>query len=256
MHAQEPGITELLANLSVGYVVLAAFILTAIRLTLVASRGPLARSISELVESLLIAGVLVFLIIRPFFLQAFFIPSESMEPTLMGHTAGLSQTGDTYPNTIHDHIFVNKLVYRYSDPQPGDIIVFRAEKKADREHGEQVENVLIKRLIAVGPAKVETKEGKVWVNDKPLNEPVANPDGTCSGPTYCIKEPMRSPPDTPDLFLRDGEPRFLKPGELFVMGDNRNNSNDSRFWGPLPRNRVIGKAVFVFWPLNRIGLIR
>lgn len=254
MHPQEPGVTELLANLSVGHVVLAAFVLTAIRLTLVANRAPLARSISELVESLLIAGVLVFLIIRPFFLQAFFIPSESMEPTLMGHTAGYNPATNTeYPSTIHDHIFVNKLVYRYSEPQPGDIIVFRAEKKADREHGEQLENVLIKRLIAVGPAKVEIKDGKVWVNDRALHEPVANPDGSCPA-RYCIKEEMDPPPDAARYAVR--EPLFLKPGELFVMGDNRNNSNDSRFWGTLKRNRVIGKAVFIFWPLSRMGLIR
>src|ERR1044071_1209551 len=88
MHPQEIGATEWLANLSIGYVVLAAFVLTAIRLILVPNRTAVARSIAELVESLIIAGVLVFMVIRPFFLQAFFIPSESMEPTLLGHDKG------------------------------------------------------------------------------------------------------------------------------------------------------------------------
>src|SRR2546421_7488470 len=73
MHPTEVGATEWLANLSIGYVVMAAFALTALRLILVPNRGPIARSVAELVESLIIAGVLVFLVIRPFFLQAFFI---------------------------------------------------------------------------------------------------------------------------------------------------------------------------------------
>src|ERR1044071_8662836 len=150
MH-QELGATEILANLSIGYIVFAAFILTVVRLALTPSRGAIARSITELVESLIIAGVLVFMIIRPFFLQAFYIPSESMEPTLMGHNVGYGASNTRYDDAIHDHIFVNKLIYRLREPRRGDIIVFRAEKKADRsalgENREPVENVLIKRLM-------------------------------------------------------------------------------------------------------------
>src|ERR1051325_5204807 len=130
---QDQAVTEVLANLSIGYIVMAAFVLTLIRMVLVPSKSPFAKSVAELVESLIIAGVLVFMIIRPFFLQAFFIPSESMEPTLMGHMEGVSSTGTNYPDSVHDHIFVNKLVYRYSDPKPRDIIVFRAPKQADME---------------------------------------------------------------------------------------------------------------------------
>src|SRR5438105_9604558 len=133
MHPTEVGATEWLANLSIGYVVLAAFILTALRLVLVPYRAPFARSVAELVESLIIAGVLVFLVIRPFFLQAFFIPSESMEPTLMGHNAGYNaSTNQTYNDSVHDHIFVDKLSYRLREPKRGEIIVFKAEKKADK----------------------------------------------------------------------------------------------------------------------------
>ena len=90
MHTQEVGAGELLASLSIGYIVLAAFVLTSIRLILAPSRTPLARSVAELAESLLLAGVLVFLIIRPFFVQAFYIPTESMETTLEGHDAGVN----------------------------------------------------------------------------------------------------------------------------------------------------------------------
>src|ERR1051326_50202 len=97
---QEVGVTEVLANLSIGYIVMAAFILTMVRMILLPSRSQFAHSVAELVESLIIAGVLVFMIIRPFFLQAFFIPSESMEPTLQGHNAGMSSTSQTYTDSV------------------------------------------------------------------------------------------------------------------------------------------------------------
>lgn len=244
----EAGATEILANLSIGTIVVIALALTLLRLALVPLRAPFARSIAELTESLIIAGVLVFLIIRPFFVQAFYIPSESMEPTLMGHTKGYNpRTGAYYPETIHDHIFVNKLIYRFKEPQHGDIIVFRAEKKADIEGGMQRENVLIKRLIGLPKDTIEVKlapDGKMRVfrNGQQLNEPY-------------IKEDMtETPPSAAEYGVN--APITLGEGELFVMGDNRNNSNDSRFWGTLKRERVIGKAMFRFWPLNRIGLVR
>lgn len=241
----DAGATEWLANLSVGYIVLAALILTIIRMALTPSESPFARSIAELVESLIIAGVLVFLIIRPFFVQAFYIPSESMEPTLMGHPAGLSRTGQIYPSEIHDHIFVNKMIFRVQEPKRGDIIVFRAEKKADKENTPPLENVLIKRLIGIPGDTIWVKPDdngvvRVFRNGKPLDEPYIN------GPI----EQQR-----PDAEYAVREPLKLQPGQLFVMGDNRNNSNDGRFWGSFPRDRVIGKAMFIFWPLNRIRIL-
>ncbi len=167
----DTGATEFLANLSVSSIVLAALCLTMLRLLILQvggamrprmvgaaagnSEAGLIRGLAEILESLIIAGVLVFLVIRPFFVQAFFIPSESMENTLLGHDAGNPVAGNpllTHKETVHDHIFVNKLVYRFGHPNRGDIVVFRAPKEADAEHkfsGAQVENVLIKRLIGV-----------------------------------------------------------------------------------------------------------
>jgi signal peptidase I len=267
--ASDTGATEFLANLSVGTVVLVALVLTVIRLMLLRMSGPprpgrpsegaMARGIAEICESLIIAGVLVFLIIRPFFVQAFFIPSESMENTLLGHDAYNPQNGQTHPDTVHDHIFVNKMVYRYSDPHRGDIIVFRAPASADGEdlmaHLPQKENVLIKRCIGVPNDTIEVKEDGVYRNGKRLDE-FHNPNWP-----YSIKEPMN-----PDLVRgfnfgtahSPGPPPgpiHLGPTQYWVMGDNRNDSNDSRYWGPLDRSRIMGKAEVIFWPLNRIRIL-
>lgn len=240
----ETGATEWIAQLSVGSIVLVTFVLTLLRLALVPHKSSIARSISEMAESLIIAGVLVFLIIRPFFVQAFYIPTESMEPTLLGHDAGLSRSADYYQDTVHDHIFVNKLIYRMSQPKIGDIIVFRAEKKADLERGE-AENVLIKRLVGLPGDTIEVKPDfhgivRLFRNGKACEEPY-------------IREEMRDIRPDPGYAVRG--PLKLGPSQLFVMGDNRNNSADSRFWGTLPRRRVIGKAALVFWPLSRIRLL-
>jgi signal peptidase I len=173
-----------------------------------------------------------------------------MEPTLMGHNRGISQTGEEYFDTVHDHIFVNKMVYRMREPRRGEIIVFKAEKKADKSAEltgrEAVENVLIKRLVAIPGDTIHVRQDEtgamsVFINGRRSNEPY-------------VKKPMNS--NTGASYGTGDEALKLGPGELFVMGDNRNNSNDSRFWGPLPRNRVIGKAELIFWPLSRIRFIR
>lgn len=243
MPPSEVGVTEYLANLSIATIVVVAAVLTLVRLLLAGFRSVPARVFAELAESLVIASVLVFLVIRPFFVQAFYIPTESMEPTLCGHDRGMSRTGVTYSDTCHDHIFVNKLAYRLGEPRRRDIIVFRAEKKADIER--RNENVLIKRLVAVPGDTVEVKrdaEGvlRLYINDVPQDEPY-------------LLEPMD---DRMQAEYATRGPLTLGKGQLFVMGDNRNNSNDSRYWGTVPRERVMGKAAAIFWPLNRIRLVR
>ncbi len=243
---EEIGATEWLANLSTTTIVLTALALTLVRLVMVRVNHAFARAVAELSESLVLAGIVVFLIVRPFFVQAFFIPTESMEPTLAGHNAGDStSTGTHYDSTIHDHIFVNKLIYRFARPQHGDIIVFRAEKKADIQGGQTAENVLIKRLIGCPGDTIEVRtepDGatSVYRNGKQLKEPY-------------IREPMR---ETPAAEFATRGPLKLGQDEFFVMGDNRNNSNDGRYWGTLPRSRIIGRADVTFWPPSRIRSLR
>ena len=126
------------------------------------------------------------------------------------------------------------------------------EKKAG---GEQTENVLIKRLIAKGPATVQVKRDaagkmRVFRNGQALNEPNAKPDGSCPNAPYCIKEDLNDPQSSSAEFAVD-KPLELKSGELFVMGDNRNNSNDSRFIGLIDRRRIVGKATAVAFSFDR-----
>ncbi len=270
--ASDSGAQEFLANLSLGMVAGIALLFTLIRfalLKLASERAPNTpsspRSIAEIFESLTVALVLVFLIIRPFFVQAFFIPSESMEPTLLGHEAGTnSNTGETHAEAAKDHIFVNKLSFHFGNPNRGDIIVFRAPKNADQEspmRGQpQVENVLIKRCMGIPGDTLEVRRetlqvkgseetvGVLYRNGERLEE-LPSPNG------YKINEPM-SWPQPPGAIYAVGKPLKLGEGEYFAMGDNRNHSNDSRYWGILTRSRIIGKASVIFLPLDRIRVLK
>jgi len=247
--SSEKGVSELLENLSLDKLAVALLALTVLRLLLLLWRKqtvpgqpselhPIARGIAEVAEAFLVAGALVFFLIRPFFFQAFFIPTGSMENTLLGHDAG----DRGYTDTVHDNIFVNKLVYRTGDPQRGDIVVFRAPKEADMENDPPVENTLIKRCMGVPGDTILIDADGVHRSGKLLKE------------SY-IKEPM-NPEILRSAVFAVGKSLTLGPRQYFMMGDNRNNSNDSRYWGVVSRERVIGKAQMIFLPFSRIRFLR
>jgi signal peptidase I len=169
-----------------------------------------AGGLVEFLVILAVAFVLVFGFVRPFVLEAFRIPSESMVPTLL----------------VGDRVFVNKFIYRFTEPERGDVVVFESVNGREED--------LIKRVVGVAGDEVEVRNGTLLVNGEAREEPYLNrgiPDDSFFGPTR------------------------LSEGEVFVMGDNRANSADSRVFGPLPIENIEGEAFVRFWPPLRIGVL-
>ena len=132
----------------------------------------------------------------------------------------------------NDYILVNELEYTFSRPMRGDIAVFRPP---DRYEGDKPD--LIKRVVGIEGDVLEVKDGRLWRNGIELDEP-------------WVKEPIdgRWPPE--------GEkPHVVAQGCCFMMGDNRNNSSDSRVFGDVPLKNYVGRAVVIFFPPRRMGLL-
>jgi signal peptidase I len=164
---------------------------------------------------ILIIAVLASFLVRMYAVQTFFIPSGSMEPTLH----------------VGDRILVNKLSVRFGTINVGDIIVFKAPPTEHCDDGSYSD--LVKRVIGLPGQIITSKGNTVYVNGKPL------------------KEPWKYWPD-----LNPAIKKLKVPANnYYVMGDNRANSCDSRFWGTVPRSDIIGKAFFRMWPLSRVGFL-
>ena len=161
----------------------------------------------------MVIAIAIALIIRVFIAEPRYIPSESMYPTL----------------TTGDRLIVEKVSYKFHPVNRGDIIVFQPPQQLQVQ-GYQANQAFIKRAIATSGETVKIEDGIVYVNEQPLTE-----NYIAQMPNYKLISVT------------------VPKGKLFVMGDNRNNSNDSHIWGFLPQNNIIGRAVFRFWPLNRIG---
>ncbi len=180
----------------------------------VAKQGVARGAVGWVVEWGVILGVALIaaVVIRQFLLQAFYIPSGSMEHTL----------------EIRDRVLVNKLSYRLHDVNRGDIIVF--ERPA--EEGSQSKD-LIKRVVGLSGETVEGRDGAVFVNGQRLKEPYLAPGVTSSS------FPAQRVP----------------PGHVWMMGDNRSNSRDSRVFGAVPESKVVGRAFIRVFPIKSIGLL-
>jgi signal peptidase I len=185
--------------------------------------------VREYFETIVIAVILA-LFMRTFVVQAFKIPTGSMEPNLL----------------IGDHLLVNKFVFAptlssaertllpMAAIRRGDIVVFKYPENPERD--------FIKRVIGLPGETIELRNRQIHVNGRPIEEPYAHylprPAGLMSGETT-----------SDDVRERYG-PVVVPAGSVFVMGDNRDNSQDSRYWGFLPKENIKGKALLIYWSFD------
>ncbi|RIK01637.1 MAG: hypothetical protein DCC46_00945 [Armatimonadetes bacterium] len=255
-----------------------------------------ARFFNEGLDALIYAAVVVFLLIRPFGIQAFRIPSGSMKDTLLEN----------------DFIIANKAVYRYTSPKSGDIVVFRPPAFACQpnqidEDGEPKVD-FIKRCIGVGGDLIEIRAGTLYRNGEPAQEsyrrgentfdfklvqydgayeawkgkfipvindfhgmpnyrsPIAKPFAVGLGAGANPNEPIGSDWKSPDELseqerrlideLESAPPARIPPGHYLMIGDNRQESFDGRFWGLVREQDIIGRSEFIWLPIKRIGKTR
>lgn len=152
-------------------------------------------------------------IIRVFIMQPFLVQGASMEPTL----------------TNSEYLIVEKVAYKFRQPDRGEIVVFRAPVNWTENY--------IKRVIALPGETIKIEDNKIFINNKVLEESYIESGGVSF--------------DNPDYSLE----LTLGEDEYFVIGDNRNHSSDSRSWGPLPRQNIIGRAFIAIFPLDFFGII-
>ena len=180
---------------------------------------------------LIVVALGIAILVKAFVVQAFFIPSGSMEDTLQ----------------INDRVLVSKFSYRIGEPKYPNVVVFESplsQRIPEPDPGpvqslidnlmeglglQSSEQDFIKRVIATEGQTVQVKEGSVYVDDRKLEEPY-------------IKEVVP---------MQDYGPTTVGADKVFVMGDNRNNSEDSRVFGPIPKSSIVGKAFVLIWPLDR-----
>lgn len=163
----------------------------------------------------LVIALVVALVVRVFIAEPRYIPSNSMDPTLH----------------IGDRLIVDKISYTWQPPHRGDIVVFQPPPPLT-ELGYGQGQAFIKRIIGEPGHTVQVTHGQVLLDGAPLAE------------SYILEQPRY-----------EMAPVAIPQGYVFVMGDNRNDSNDSHVWGVLPQQNIIGRAWMRFWPLDRLGKV-
>lgn len=221
-----------------------------------------ARGWLETIDSAALVMGVMLLWIQPFILQAFYIPSGSMEDTLRYQPVG-------------DRLLVSKMVYRLRDPHRDEIVVFRAPLAATRGTDTPADSDFIKRCIGSGGDVVYAVAGKYFRNGKPLKEPHAKWDSPMGyydmkivdGKIYS-RTPMldfwreagngtvyTQEPAPDQERIEAATPAAVPAGHFLMLGDHRDASSDSHVWGFVPRERIVGKAFCIFWPFARASLI-
>jgi signal peptidase I len=173
----------------------------------------------------IVVAVGAVLAIKAWVVNPYRIPSSSMEPTL--HCA---EPGDGCQASFSDRVLANRFIYHFTDPERGDIVVFETPPEAQARCG--AGGTFVKRLIGLPGERVAVRNGTVYIDGKPIGENYLNGNER-DGTAY------------PE--------RTIPPGHYFMMGDNRGQSCDSRVWGAIPRDNIIGEVFAVYWPPQRIG---
>lgn len=209
----------------------------------------LVRQVAEL-PMLVAVAFFIAIIIKTFLVQAFFIPSGSMIPTLR----------------VGDRVLVEKISYRLHDPRRGDVIVFARDilgPQPDVPWYQDARNFMrelvglpvgdeedfIKRVVALGgdTIRYQGNPRTLFVNDEKVDQPFINRGIDRSSPTLTDQDCKRLNMEV------SGEGCLVPAGRVFVMGDNRGNSQDSRFLGPIEEEKIIGRGFVVIWPLSHLG---
>ena len=197
--------------------------------------APKPRSLLHELPLLLAVAFLIAFLVKTFVAQAFFIPSESMVHTL----------------EVGDRVLVSRMSYKLHEPRRGDVVVFTSPFETEGSGDDRslpsrvIHTVLesvglrqpstedfIKRVIALPGETVEGKEGKVFVNGRQLVEP------------YLAEDPVG-----------DFPAKTIPEDHVWVMGDNRNRSSDSRVFGPIKDSKIVGRSILRIWPPNRLGFL-
>lgn len=215
------------------------------------------RTVNEMLDALVYASVFVFLVVRPFAIQTFYIPSGSMLETLQ----------------LNDYIIANKFIYRSSEPKDGDIVVFRPPNRALLPGQSQTD--FIKRLIGSPGELIEVRDGVLYRNGKLAREPYLR-EPRMTTDFKLVKDGDRYVPlmfNGPNVNLQSAAefqvqdaaeaarllslpPAPIPSGFYMMMGDNRNQSFDSRGWGLVPRRSIIGRSEVIWFPFSRWRITR
>ncbi len=173
----------------------------------------------DIIETLVI-GVSLFLVIYLFFMQPHQVSGHSMEPTLMDK----------------EYVLTDKVSYRTGSPRRGDIVVLHAPEAANCPTGTGCD--FIKRVLGVPGETVEVKDNGIFINGTKLQESYIAGDVQTLAGKYTESRSI-----------------VLSADQYFVVGDNRMHSSDSRAWGPVSLDNIVGRAFFLYWPLNKAGVI-
>jgi len=193
--------------------------------------GRLPRRLRILVDWVvtIVGAVAIVLAIKAFVVNPYRIPSSSMEPTL--HCARPAQLCEA---RFSDRVLANRFIYHFREPARGDIVVFETPPAAQEKCG--AGGTFVKRIIGLPGERVQIRlrrdKAFVYIDGQRLEEPYIEPDRRDTGPA---------------------ETFIVPPDRYFVMGDNRSQSCDSRVWGSVPRENLIGKVFMTYWPPNRIS---